>query len=86
MDRTKYLQMARECAMLKERGLYNIAVNVPERLLVTVDGIKYYPEAYELGFNHDGSVRHIAIVHDLKANAILSAPLEKVMEWQEQKT
>lgn len=78
--------MARECAMLTERGLYNIAVNVPERLLVTVDGIKYYPEAYELGFNRDGSVRHIAIVHDLKANAILSAPLEKVMEWQEQKT
>lgn len=86
MDRTKYLQMARECAMLTERGLFNIAVNVPERLLVTVDGIKYYPEAYELGFNPDGSVRHIAIVHDLKANSILSAPLEKVMEWQEQKT
>lgn len=72
--------MARECAMLKERGLYNIAVNVPERLLVTVDGIKYYPEAYELGFNPDGSVRHIAIVHDLKANSILSAPLNKVKE------
>ena len=80
------MQLARECAMLKERKLYNIAANVPENLLVTVDGIKYYPEAYELGFNPDGSVRHIAILHDLKANAILSAPLEKVMEWQTKKT
>ena len=86
MERTKYLQMARECAMLTERGMFNIAVNVPERLIVTVDGIKYYPEAYELGFNHDGSVRHTAIVHDLKANAILSVPLEKVKEWQTKKT
>ena len=86
MDRTKYLQMARECAMLTERGLFNIAVNVPEHLLVTVDGIKYYPESYELGFNPDGSVRHTAIVHDLKANSILSAPLEKVKEWQTKKT
>lgn len=80
MERTKYLQMARECAMLTERGMFNIAVNVPEHLLVTVDGIDYYPEAYELGFNSDGSVRHTAIVHDLKANSILSAPLEKVRE------
>lgn len=81
MDRTKYLQMARECAMLTERGMFDIPKNVPERLLVTVDGIKYYPEAYELGFNRDGSVRHTAIVHDLKANSILSVPLEKVKEW-----
>ena len=86
MERTKYLQMARECAMLTERGLFNIAVNVPDALKVTVDGIKYYPESYELGFNHDGSVRHTAIVHDLKANSILSAPLEKVKEWQTNKT
>lgn len=85
MDRKKFLQMARECAML-ERGMFKVAVNVPDALKVTVDGIDYYPEAYELGFNHDGSVRHIAIVHDLKANSILSAPLEKVMEWQTKKT
>lgn len=82
MDRTKFLQMARECAMLTERGMYGIAVNVPEHLLVTVDGIKYYPEAYELRFNLDGSVCHTAIVHDLKANAIMHVPLERVKEWQ----
>jgi len=71
--------------MLK-KGTFNVALNVPDSLKVVVDGIDYYPEAYELGFNHDGSVRHTAIVHDLKANSILSAPLEKVMEWQTKKT
>lgn len=68
--------------MITERGMFNIPVSVPEKLRVTVDGIEYYPEAYELGFNPDGSVRHTAIVHDLKANSILSVPLEKVNEWQ----
>lgn len=80
MDRTKFLQMCRECAMLTERGLWHMPVNVPERLIVTVDGIKYYPEAYELRFNLDGSVCHIAIVHDLKANGISHVPLERVKE------
>ena len=86
MDRTKYLQMARECAMLTERGMFDIPVDVPERLQVLYDGIKYYPYAYELSFFPDGSVRHIAVLHDLKANSIHSVPLEKVKEWQTSKT
>ena len=80
MDRTKYLQMARECAMLTERGMFDIPKNVPDRLQVIYDGIKYYPYAYELSFFPDGSVRHIAVLHDLVANSIHSVLLDKVTE------
>lgn len=53
-------------------------INVPERLQVEYKGVKYYPQAYELGFNRDGSVRHVAIIHDLKANSICHVALKDV--------
>lgn len=66
--------------MIKNRGPFGIRQNVPSRLLVSWKGIDYYPQAYELGFNDDGSVRHIAIIHDLKANSICHVPLMEVTE------
>lgn len=83
MDRTKYLNLCKECAMICDEGVYGMKVNVPERLQVRYkmpgyDEHKYYPVGYELSFNRDGSTRHIAIIHDLEANSICHAPLKDV--------
>lgn len=80
MDRTKYLNMCRECAMIKSRGLYGIRQNVPDRLLVSWQNREYYPHSYELAFNDDGTVNHIAVLHDLTANSISHVPLMDVRE------
>ena len=53
-------------------------INVPERLQVEYKGIKYYPVGYELSFKRDGSVCHVAIIHDLKANSICHAALKDI--------
>lgn len=78
MDRTQYLNLCKECAMMCDEGLYKVKINVPERLHVAYKGVKYYPAGYELSFNRDGSVRHVAILHDLKANSIWRVPLQEV--------
>lgn len=80
MDRTKYLNMARECAMIKRRGLFGIRQDVPDRLRVIWKGWEYYPQSYELAFRDDGTVNHIAVIHDLIANSISRVPLEEVKE------
>ncbi len=79
MDRNKYLEMCRETATL-ESGLLGIKVNVPDRLRVIYGGIEYYPVKYELGFDNHGKATHTAVIHDMKANAFVYAPLDKVEE------
>ena len=78
MDRTKYLNLCKECAMICNEGLYAVKVDVPERLRVEYKGAKYYPVGYQLSFKHDGSVIHTAILHDLKANCMAYVPLQDV--------
>ena len=75
MDRTEYLQMCKEVSLLESR--YNIKQNVPPELLVKHDGKVYYPQSYELSFDK-GETKHKAILHELKANAIICADLSKV--------
>lgn len=78
MDRTNYLNLCKECAMICNEGLYGMKIDVPEHLQVEYQGRKYYPDAYELSFKKDGSVRHIAVLHALTANSICSAPLQDI--------
>ena len=78
MDRTKYLNLCKECAMICDEGLYKMKTNVPDHLQVEYKGIKHYPVGYELSFNNDGSVRHVAIIHDLKTNSVCHAALKDV--------
>ena len=77
--RNEYLRKCKECAMICEEGLYHAKTNVPERLQVQYKGGSYYPDAYELSFDKDGAVRHIAVLHDLKANAVYHVPLKDVV-------
>ena len=62
--------------MLKSR-ICGIKENVPDDLKVVHNGIVYYPVAYELSFEN-GKPTHTAILHDLRANAIIKVKLERV--------
>lgn len=78
MDRNKYLNLCKECAIVCDEGLYAVKVDVPERLCVEYKGAKYYPVGYQLAFNKDGTVIHTAVLHELAANGIVYAPLNDV--------
>lgn len=78
IDRAEYLQMCRECAMIRSRGVSDIPMNVPDELKVVYNGKDYYPDAYTIYFNMDGSPVHIAEIHDLKANAVFNVLLKDV--------
>ena len=81
MQRNDYLQVCQKVSVLKN-GISGIKENVPNELKVVCNGIKYYPVAYKLSFDDKGNVRHTAILHDLYANSITDADLEKVMKYE----
>lgn len=78
MDRTNYLNLCKECAMICNEGLYAVKVDVPDRLRVEYKGASYYPVGYQLAFKRDGSVIHTAILHDLNASSLAYVPLQDV--------
>lgn len=80
MQRDIFLQMAQKVSVLKN-GICGIKENVPDELKVIYNGILYYPVSYELSFDK-GQPTHTAILHDLKANSITSANLEKVIKYK----
>ena len=79
MERKKYLEMMRGAAMLP-RGFFGIPQDVPDELRVVWRGVEYYPQAYTLEYQQDGSLLHTCRLHDLKANAVVGAPLHEVTE------
>ena len=46
--------------------------------MVAYSGAKYLPIAYKLSFMGDGSVRHTAVLKDIKADSVVEARLDKV--------
>lgn len=80
MQRTEYLELCQKVSVLKN-GISGIKENVPDELKVIHNGIAYYPVSYELSFDN-GKPTHTAIVHDLNANAITYADLEKVIKYE----
>ena len=80
MDRKKYLEICQRVSMLPGRVM-GIKENVPKELRVVFNNIEYYPFGYTICFDQSGIPIHCAILHDLRANSIMSAPLEKVREF-----
>ena len=81
VDRKLYLELCQKVSVLKN-GICGIKENVPDELTIVYNGIKYYPVAYELSFDDKGNARHTAILHDLKANSVMNADLEKVTKYE----
>ena len=83
MQRTEYLELCQKVSVLKN-GICGIKENVPNKLMVVYNNIKYYPVAYEISFDDKGGVIHKAILHDLYANSITYTDLERVQKYEQQ--
>lgn len=75
MDRAIYLKMCQKISCYSLNPLDES--KIPDELICVYDNIEYYPIAYELTFEK-GKPKHIAILHDKKANSITKAPLARV--------
>jgi hypothetical protein len=73
MQRAEFLELCQKVSVLTNKSNNPI----PGELLVTYNGIKYYPVSYELSFDA-GQPMHYAILHDLKANSIIKTLLSSV--------
>ena len=80
MERTEYLELCQKVSVLPDR-ICGIKDRVPIELLVVYNEITYYPEKYILSFNK-GQPIHTAILHDLYANAVTEAKLERVKRYE----
>ena len=80
MDRKLYLELCQKVSVLKN-GVCGIKENVPDDLKVVHNGVVYYPVAYELSFDK-GQPKHTAILHDLSANSVTHADLERVRKYE----
>ena len=80
IDRKLYLELCQKVSMLKS-GICTIKENVPDDLKVIYNGIAYYPVAYQLSFDK-GQTKHSALLHDLNANSITQANLERVQKYE----
>ena len=78
MDRTEYLKMCQKVSVYKKIG--GVITNLPDELKVRYKEITYYPVEYILSFKNDNPM-HTAVLHDLKANSIIHAELEKVENY-----
>lgn len=81
MDRTEFFKMAQKVAVYTNR-CRNLSKPLLENCIVVCDDIKYYPQYVQVGYDEYGKVINIAILHDLKANSITNANLEKVTKYE----
>ena len=45
---------------------------------VEYDGIEYYPIAYQLAYCADGTIRHTAVLQDIKSKSLVYCRLQDV--------
>ena len=51
---------------------------IGKKTAVSFDGVEYYPIAYQLAYNADGTVRHTAVLQDIKSKALIYCRLQDV--------
>ena len=51
---------------------------IGKKTAVSFDGIEYYPIAYQLAYNADGTVRHTAVLRDIASNCEIYCRLADV--------
>lgn len=77
MDRTEFFKMAQKVAVYTNR-CRDLSKPLLDDCIVVNDGIKYYPQFVEIGYDEKGRVLNIAILHDLKSNSIQYSNLENI--------
>lgn len=81
MDRTEFFKMAQKVAVYTNR-CRDLSKPLLDDCIVVYEGIKYYPQYVKVGYDEKGRVLNIAILHDLYANSITNADLEKVIKYE----
>ena len=51
---------------------------IGKTVTVEYDSIAYYPIAYQLAYNADGTVRHTAVLQDIKSKSLVYCRLQDV--------
>ena len=85
MDRKFYIELCQKVSVLKS-GVLGIKQNVPDELKIIYNGIVYYPVAYVLTFDEKGNPQHDVILHDLRANSIAQGKLERVKQYEQERS
>lgn len=75
MERKEYLHLCQ-----KASAYVGTDYDLPAEVLMEFEGIVYYPHGYELTFEK-GVPKHTAILHDLRANSLTYAKLERVEKY-----
>ena len=73
--------MAQKVAVYTNR-CRNLSKPLLEDCIVVCDGVKYYPQYVQVGYDEFGQVINTAILHDLHANSITDADLENVKKYE----
>ena len=81
VDRTEFFKMAQKVAVYTNR-FENLSKPLREDCIVVFDGIQYYPQHVQVGYDEFGKVINTAILHDLHANSVTNADLEKVTKYE----
>lgn len=78
MERKEFFTMAQKATVFTSNFAKLPAEPITE-IIVDHNGIKYYPQALQVGFNDKGEVVNTAILHDLHQNSVTLARLENVL-------
>ena len=81
MDRTEFFKVAQKVAVYTNR-CRNLSKPLLEDCIVVYNGIKYYPQYVQVGYDEFGRVVNTAILHYLYANSIIDANLERVTKYE----
>ena len=76
LERAEYLKLCQKVSTYPS-GVCGIIENIPENMLIEYATSVFYPEGYKLTFK-EGKPQHTAILHSLKANAVIECDLEKI--------
>ncbi|MBQ5317481.1 MAG: hypothetical protein J6K17_00105 [Oscillospiraceae bacterium] len=79
MERKEFFTMAQKATVFMANFAKLPAEPIAE-IIVEHNGIKYYPQALQVGFNDKGEVVNTAILHDLHQNSVTYARLENVVQ------
>ena len=77
MDRTEFFEMAQKVSVYTNR-CRDLSKPLLEDCVVQYKKIKYYPQFIQVGYDEQGKTMNIAILHDLKANSVTYADLERI--------
>ena len=82
MERKEFFELAQK-ATVYTKQFRDLSKPLLEDCIVIYKNIKYYPQFVQVGYDEQGKVINIAILHDLKANSTTYGRLERVVKYEQ---